>query len=105
MVLKKLPPDAPGAKRLAARYGAALLCVRYREDCRAGQRLTTVELIVDQRPLPALAGVRIAYGEADLRRKVKEAGGIWDAEQKLWRLPKSSIRKLKLEQRIVTENA
>lgn len=105
VVLKKLPPSAPGAKRLAARYGAALLCVRYREDSQTGQRLTTVELIVDQRPQPALANIRIAYGETELRRQVKAAGGIWDAERKLWRLPKSSVRKLKLDKRIVAENA
>jgi hypothetical protein len=75
--------------------------VRYREDRQSGQRLTTVELIVDQRPLPPLAGVRVAYEETELRRQVKAAGGQWDAGNKLWRLPKSLVRKLKLEQRLV----
>lgn len=104
-VIKKLPPTAPGAKRLTERFGGALVCVRYREEAESGKRLTTVELIVAERPLPARTGVRIAYGETELRRRVKEAGGIWDAEHKVWRLPKSTIRKLKLEQRVVTENA
>lgn len=105
IVLKKLAPTAPGAKRLAARYGNALVCVRYREDQTTGQRLTTVELIVetrDRQPKPApLAAVRIAYGETELRNRVKAAGGTWDAERKLWHLPKAAIRKLQLQHRVV----
>lgn len=104
-VIKKLAPSAPGAKRLAARHGDSLICVRYRDDPATGRRLTTVELIADARPLPPPAGIRIAYDEIELRRRVKAAGGIWDAEHKLWRLQKNLIRKLKLENRIVTENA
>lgn len=104
-VIKKLPPAAPGAKRLTEHFGDALVCVRYREEAETGKRLTTVELIVAERPLPARTGVRIAYGETELRRRVKAAGGIWDAEHKVWRLPKAVIRKLKLEQRVVTEKA
>lgn len=98
-VIKKLAPSAAGAKRLTERYGDSLICVRYRDDAATGMRLTTVELVVDARPLPAPTGVRIAYGEVDLRNRIKAAGGVWDAEQKLWRLPKSTIRKLKLEKR------
>lgn len=105
VVLKKLSPGAPGTRRLSERYGNALVCVRYREDVQTGRRLTTVELVVESRPLPPPAGVRIAYGETELRRKVKAAGGVWDAECKLWRLPKSTIRRLNLTQRIATENA
>lgn len=105
IVLKKILRAAPGAKRLAERYGDALLCVRYRADRQTGQRPTTVELVADRRPLPPLAGVRIAYEETDLRRQVKTVGGQWDAETKLWRLPKSVMRKLKLEARVVAEDA
>lgn len=77
VVLKKLSPTTPGAKRFATRYGQTLVCVRYREDPQGKRRLTTVELIVDERPLPVPAGVRIAYGETELRHQVKAAGGIW----------------------------
>jgi hypothetical protein len=102
-VLKKLSPAAPGAKRHAARFGDALVCVRYRDDPVRGRRLTTVELIVEERPLPAPTGVRIGYGETELRARVKAAGGTWDAAAKLWRLPKATIRKLKLADRVVAE--
>jgi hypothetical protein len=104
-VLKKLAPGAPGTKRLSARHGYALVCVRYREDTQTGRRLTTVELVVESRPLPPLPGVRIAYGETELRQRAKAAGCNGDAENKLWRLPKSAIRKLNLIERIVPENA
>jgi hypothetical protein len=104
-VVKKLAPGSPGAKRYAGRYGDALVCVRYRDDPANHRRLTTVELVVDARPLPPPVGLRIAYGETALRQQIKAAGGIWDAERKLWRVPRTVARKLKLENRIVKETA
>ncbi len=105
VVLKKLSPTAAGAKRLATRYGPSLVCVRYREDSAGGRRLTTVELIVDERPLPPPLALRVAYEEAELRSQVKAAGGTWDGKRKLWLLPRAAVRKLKLEHRIVPEKA
>jgi hypothetical protein len=106
VVLKKLAPQAPGARRHAERFGGALVCVRYREDAENGRRLTTVELIVDERPLPGGdQWVRIGYAEAELRARVKDAGGQWDARRKLWRLSRAAVRKLKLTARVVPENA
>ncbi len=104
-VLKKLSPTAAGAKRLATRYGQSLVCVRYREDPVRGRRLTTVELIVDERPLPPSLAVRVAFGETELRNAVKAAGGTWDARRKLWLLSRAAVRKLKLAHRVVTEKA
>jgi hypothetical protein len=45
-----LKPGQKGTRRLTARYGEALLCVRYRYDEIRGVRLKTVEIIVDERP-------------------------------------------------------
>ena len=101
VVLKKLGPDAPGAKRLAARYGEALVCVRYREDAAAQRRYTTVELVVDLRPLPPPVMVRIGFEEAELRSRVKAAGGLWDGKRKLWRVPVPVVCELKLSRRVV----
>ena len=50
-VVKKLAPDQNGAKKLARRFGDALVCVRYRYDADTGIRYTTVELLVGQAPL------------------------------------------------------
>lgn len=104
-IVKKLAPQAPGAKRLAERFGDALVCVRYRVDAAAGRRYTTVELVVAEGRLPQRTTrevfIRVAYGEAEVRRQVKAAGGSWDALRKLWRLPQAEARSLGLLDRIV----
>lgn len=104
-VLKKLEPGAAGTKRLAARFGNALICVRYRDDPARGRRLTTVELIVEERPLPGPLAVRIGYDEMALRSQARAAGGWWDRQRKLWLLPRAAVRKLKLDNRVVAEKA
>lgn len=66
-----LKPGQRGTKKLLARYGDALLCVRYRYDKARGVRMKTVELIVEEKawPTPALFGpaemvpVAVAYTE------------------------------------------
>lgn len=91
----------PGTRRLVERHGEALVCVRYRVDEARGRRLTTIELIVEDKPLKQRdVLIRIAYGEAVLRQQVKAAGGQWDATLKLWRVPLPAVRRLKLESRI-----
>ncbi|MBI5107239.1 MAG: hypothetical protein HZA62_00685 [Rhodocyclales bacterium] len=106
MVLKKLAPTDAGARRLAAHFGDALVCVRYREDAEGGRRLTTVELVVDTRPLPSgELLVHVAFPEAELRARIKEAGGTWDRKLKLWRVPRTTVRKLKLTSRVVRKPA
>jgi hypothetical protein len=88
-VIKRLAPGAPGARKLQDRYRDALACVRYRETADGSARFTSVELIVERRPMPPAEDlVRIEFGETALRNQVKEAGGRWDAKLKLWRLPR-----------------
>ena len=41
-----LRPGKKGTKKLVARFGDRLICVRYRYDARRRKRFTTVELIV-----------------------------------------------------------
>ena len=41
-----LRPGMAGTKKLLARYGERLVCVRYRYDSAAGRRVKTAELIV-----------------------------------------------------------
>jgi hypothetical protein len=104
-VVKKLAPGAPGTRRLLERYGSTLLSVRYREvesPDGTNRRLTTVELVIDERPgKPREAWLRIAYGETELRRTVRQAGGTWDAARRLWRLPASAVKLLRLQDRVV----
>ena len=104
-VIKKLSSGAAGTQRLLARFGSALVCVRYREDAARSRRYTTVELVVDERPgKPSSSLVRIGYQETSLRQQVKAAGGVWDAQRKLWRLPRTAIRRLNLKDRVVPKD-
>ena len=100
-----LRPGQRGTTRTVAEYGERLVCVRHRFDADRQQRVTTVELIVDRvASVPragTLVGVRVAWGEAEVARRVKRAGGSWDAGLKLWRLPAGDARRLGLEERIV----
>ena len=81
------------------------MCVRHRFDADRQPRVTKVELVVDRvASVPragTLAGVRGAWGEAEVARRVERAGGTWDAGLKLWRLPAGDARRLGLEERIV----
>ena len=106
-ITKKLGPDQAGAKKLAQRYGETLVCVRYRQDALSGQRYTTVEIVVDNGPiavdnrLPDTVHLRIAIGEIDLQRQIKQLGGEWDRSHRAWRVAKAAVIQLKLHHRIV----
>lgn len=49
-VLAIRQPGQRGTRKLLARYGERLICVRYRYDAASSTRYKTVELIVDQAP-------------------------------------------------------
>jgi hypothetical protein len=89
-VVKTMKAGDPGTRRQSERWGRDLLFVRYRYDESAGERLTTVEIVVDRgarahRIDPGrMVGVRLRYEETELRQRVRGAGGQWDARRKLW---------------------
>ena len=95
-----LKPGQKGTHRLVARFGPALICVRYRDDEETGDNLTTAEIIVDRRPGNRnlrfrdtdLVAVAVPYFEKDLRERLKAAGGRWDQEERAWRVLFRSIR-------------
>lgn len=105
-VVKTMKPGDPGTRRQVERFGQELLCVRYRYDEERHERLTTVEIVVDRGPraVPVAAnqhvGVRLRFEEADLRHRVREAGGQWDPRRKLWWLPWSAVLRLGLADRV-----
>jgi hypothetical protein len=109
-----LEPGQKGTKRLLEQYGDRLVCVRYRYDAPRRKRFKTVELIVAERdwqpPRPPLApyrpiSLRIAFAEADLRRRVKQAGGRWNPDERVWQLPHDRAVALGLGSRIVDTTA
>ena len=115
-VKKKLNPGARGTKRYVEEYGDRLVCVRYRHDGVRKKRLTTVEIIVAEADLTRLyteaakaiyphhnqqVFVRIGYQETQLQKLVKQAGGQWQRERKLWRMRRHLAIELGLRDRIV----
>ena len=119
--LKTLKPGKRGTRDLLNRYGESLLYVRYRCDEATGERLKTVELVVQRRcpareahvPAPGAPGVRaggvgrrrvalsIGLRERDLQRRVKSAGGLWDPGRRVWFLPRDAAERLDLLHRVV----
>ena len=106
---KTLHPGQPGTQKYLKQYGDALICVRYRYDHLKNRKLKTIELIVENEPwqvnarrIPAnkLVGVEIHYGEIHLARVVRQAGGRWNREKKLWELPYQQATSLGFEDRI-----
>ena len=116
-----LRPGQNGTKKPVERYGDRPVSVRYRYDEEKGIRYKTVELIEEEstwepepdsaatskpsaRPAPsAKFGVRIGFSETALRDHVKQLGGIWRPQHKLWELSYAQVVVLGLamEDRIV----
>lgn len=106
---RKLAPGQKGTKKFLDRYGDQLVCVRYRYDRGQGKRFTTVELIVEEsdwslpEPVaiaPTIVGLRVALEEVKLQRLVKQAGGKWNREQRVWEIHYDQATRLGLQDRI-----
>jgi len=55
------------------------------------------------RPLFALCWLRIGYTETTLRERIKNAGGIWRPRRRLYEIDGKTVRELRLQGRVVTE--
>lgn len=88
-ISRKLAPGQPGTKRYQRQFGDALVCVRYR-----------IHPAPNDNADETLVALAIAYGETDLRQRVKQAGGKWDQDRKVWLLPYGIACKLGLHGRI-----
>lgn len=108
-IVKKLNPDQKGALRLAERFGDRLVCVRYRTDPESGRRFTTAEIVIEERgpiaPAPRHSLVRVGWKETELRRAIKELGGVWLQDKKLWQVPRDAVELLRIRNRVVLEGA
>jgi len=104
-------PGQPGTKKWLEKYGDKLVCVRYRYDPEGKLRCKTVELVVetepwepDPRKIPRnkIVAVHVRYGEIELGRKVRAAGGVWNRDEQVWKLPYREVLNLGLRDRMVT---
>jgi len=69
--------------------------VRYRDDAEGQRKITTVEIVAEERPwhpvpqrIPddAYLSLKVEYGEVAIRKAIRAAGGQWYPEEKVWRL-------------------
>ncbi|MBL8168225.1 MAG: hypothetical protein JNJ50_08735 [Acidobacteria bacterium] len=106
---KTLKPGQHGTKNLLDQYGDQLICVRYRYDEERKLRHKTVELIVESTswipqdesiPPDSIVGVRVELNEINLQRRLRQAGGIWNRQLRLWQIRYDQAVALKLEDRI-----
>ena len=104
-----LKPGQRGTKSLAAKYGDALICVRFKYDAALRQRIKTVELIVERTewtpPEPryaadSLVPLRIKVDDIQARAQAKAAGGRWNPEKQLWFVKYGKIAGTPLEKHI-----
>jgi len=88
--------------------------VRYRYDAQRKKRSKTVELFVAEcdwePPRPRFAhdqivGLRVAFADVAVRDQVKQAGGTWNPERRVWQLRYDRVVALGLKSRIVDELA
>jgi hypothetical protein len=109
-----LKPGQKGTKQLLAQYGDRLICVRYRYDPARKKRFKTVELVVAERdwkpprqrfPDDHVVGLRVALAEVAVRDRVKQAGGTWNPERRIWQLRYDRVVALGLKSRVVAESA
>lgn len=112
---KRLMAGVKGTKHYQQQFGERLLYVRYRHDKEQQRRVTTVEIIVDEKPLTLLPNrlitpnqpypnqnvyVRIEFNESELRASAKAAGARWQPEEQRWLMPYRIAAKLGLRERI-----
>lgn len=109
-IKKTLSPGEPGTVRLVEQYGDDLLCVRYRYDTVHKRKVKTVELIVEDSPwepvprhIPpeTIVRLRVEYGEVNVGKEIKAAGGIWNRDKRVWELVYHQVVALGLTDRIV----
>lgn len=95
---------------MLAEYGERLLCVRYREDRQRKKRYKTVEIIVEQTDWeppepspqpPIIVDVRVAWGEKELANLVRQAGGKWNRDRRVWELRYDSALAIGVADRII----
>lgn len=106
-----LKPGQKGTRKLQKEYGDRLVCVRYRYDARRKKRYKTVELIVEAidweekfpSPTPETkVAVKIEWDEFEVRVRVKQAGAVWNATEKVWMMEYRQADQLGLTDRIVS---
>lgn len=117
-VTRTIKAGEKGSLRFLKQWGDQLVAVRYRKDHRQQRMLTTIEVIVDERPLynqpvnqaaflahreKQPVAVCIEFDELELRGKVKQQGARWSRAGRLWVMTYGKAVELGLGIRIVKD--
>lgn len=114
-VKRTLNAGDKGTQKYLNEFGDKLVNVRYREDKSGNMRYTTVELIVDSKPIAKVdeqlvsntrlmneyVFIRVDLDEVELRDKIKRFGAVWNENCKLWSISLLTTLQLGLTDRIV----
>jgi len=108
-----LKPGKKGTKQLLAQYGDRRICVRYRYDVQRKKRLETLELLVAERDWQLrrrfaddqIVALRVDFADVAVRAQVKQAGGRWNPQRRIWQLRYDRVVALGLTGRIADESA
>lgn len=109
-----LQAGQPGTKKLVERYGDNLICIRHRYDDQKNMMYKTIEIIIESKlcqeinkkiPKYKSVDIRIGYNEIELRHRIKECGGRWEPQRKVWQLPYEKVKELDLLDRIVNDES
>ena len=104
-MLRKMKPGQPGTKQLLEKYGAQLVCVRYRYDAATSKRIKTVEIIVAESEwLPPterfaaeeIVWLRTGFVDRARQQQLRAAGGKWDSKRCVWHIRYDAAVKLGL---------
>jgi hypothetical protein len=104
-VTRTLSPPQGGTLRLAAQYGDALVCVRYRRDASGLRRYTTVEFVVEQvlmagpRADERLFAVDVQGHERALKAALRNRGARPFRGTTTWHVRGAVVKKLGLVDR------
>jgi len=88
--------------------------VRYRYEARRKKRLKTVEIVVAERDWEPprvrfspndIVALRVAFSDVKTRTQVKQPGGTWNPERRVWHLRYDRVAALGLNPRIAGERA
>lgn len=103
-VAKTIGRTQNGAKRHKLRYGHDLVCVRHRIDPVGHIRYVTVELVVEALPMAlrdtAEVAIRLTHTEQETRALLMSCNARWDPQRKVWLMPRSVARTLRMLHRI-----
>ena len=107
---KNLKPGQPGTEKYVRQFGDELVCIRHRYSKSDKKKIVTAEIVIEKKewspdyrriPHNKIMDLRVAYEEKRIREMIKQVGGRWNPNRKVWQLPFCQIVSLGLQNRIV----